>query len=134
MPPPHNYNLRTTSSAGAAGAVQGAANVQEDLDGAMATGFKLEKFRGDGTDDIEEFLKRFERYCNVTNVKNEQKMVLLCLHLEGRASWYIDSLTTAPVDLAAGNLSKPNVPSITWNELAVCSVLHRRYCHFFPDL
>ena len=74
----------------------------------MATGFKLEKFRGDGTDDIEEFLKRFERYCNVTNVKNEQKMDLLCLHLEGRASWYIDSLTTAPVDLAALTLVLTN--------------------------
>ena len=67
----------------------------------MATGFRLEKFRGDDTDDVEEFIKKFDRYCNVTNVKNEQKLDLMCLHLEGRASWYVDNLATAPEDLTA---------------------------------
>ena len=67
----------------------------------MATGFRLEKFRRDDTDDVEEFIKKFDRYCNVTNVKNEQKFDLVCLHLEGRASWYVDNLATAPADLTA---------------------------------
>ena len=98
MPPPHNYNLRISSSAVA---VQETEDIVQETGIDMATGFRLEKFRGDDTDDVEEFIKKFDRYCNVTNLKNEQKLDLMCLHLEGRASWYVDNLATAPADLTA---------------------------------
>ena len=35
----------------------------------MASGLTLEKFRGDRTDDIEEFIKKLDRYVNVINAK-----------------------------------------------------------------
>ena len=98
MPPPHNYNLRISSSAVA---VQETEDIVQETGIDMATGFRLEKFRGDDTDDVEEFIKKFDRYCNVTNLKNEQKLDLMCLHIEGRASWYVDNLATAPADLTA---------------------------------
>ena len=69
MPPPHNYNLRISSSAVA---VQETEDIVQETGIDMATGFRLEKFRGDDTDDVEEFIKKFDRYCNVTNLKNEQ--------------------------------------------------------------
>ena len=39
----------------------------------MASSIKLEKFRGVGTDDIEEFIKRCDRYGNVINAKMSRK-------------------------------------------------------------
>ena len=74
--------------------------IVEDMASGMSL-FRLEKFRGDGTDDITDFLKKFDRYVNLCNIKAEQQFDLLCLQLEGRAQWYIDSLHTAPADLAA---------------------------------
>lgn len=96
MPGPQNYQTRSVTSA-----VANSIPEPEEVSAIMANGFKLEKFRGDGTDDIEDFLKRFDRYVNVTNVKQEQKSDLLCLHLEGRASWFVDNLNPPPADLAA---------------------------------
>lgn len=97
MPGPQNYQTRSVTSA-VANSIPEPEPEEESI---MATGFKLEKFRGDGTDDIEDFLKRFDKYVNVTNVKQEQKSDLLCLHLEGRASWFVDNLNPPPADLAA---------------------------------
>ena len=74
-----------------------------DTETDMATGitsFRLEKFRGDGTDNVEEYLKKFDRYVKVCNIKEDQQFDLLCLQLEGRAHWYIDSLKPVPKDLA----------------------------------
>ena len=34
------------------------------------------------------------------NIKDDQQFDLLCLQLEGRAHWYIDSLKPVPKDLA----------------------------------
>lgn len=96
MPGPQNYQTRSVTSA-----VANSIPEPEEESSIMATGYKLEKFRGDGTDDIEDFLKRFDRYVNVANVKQEQKSDLLCLHLEGRASWFVDNLNPPPADLAA---------------------------------
>ena len=44
MPPPHNYNLRISSSAVA---VQETEDIVQDTVIDMATGFRLEKFHGD---------------------------------------------------------------------------------------
>ena len=78
----------------------------------MASGlsvFRLEKFRGgDGTDNITNLLKKFDRYVDLCNVKPEQQYDLLCLQLEGRAQWYIDSLNPPPADLAALKLALKN--------------------------
>ena len=68
----------------------------------MATGitsFRLEKFKGDGTDNVEEYLKKFDKYVKVCNIKDDQQFDVLCLQLEGRAHWYVDSLNPAPKDL-----------------------------------
>ena len=68
---------------------------------AGVTSFKMEKFRGDDTDNITDYLKKFERYVKVCGIKDDQKYDLLCLQVEGRAQWYIDSLQTPPADYAA---------------------------------
>ena len=114
---PRNYNLRSTASAGAVhpvetaedpvpalepeAAVEPEGEPEQDQFVTMATGYKLEKFRGDGTDDVEDFLRKFDRYVNLCGTKENQRFDLLCLHLEGRASWYVDSIHPQPADLAA---------------------------------
>ena len=45
-------------------------------------------------------MKKFDRYVKVCNIKDDQQFDLLCLQLEGRAHWYIDSLKPVPKDLA----------------------------------
>ena len=67
----------------------------------MASGFKVEKFGGDGTDDTEDYLKMFDRYVDISIVKPEQKVDLLCLHLEKRAMWFAENLNPPPADLTA---------------------------------
>ena len=77
----------------------------------MVSGLSMsrrEKFRGDCTDNLTDFLEKFDRYVNLCNVKPEQQYDLLCLQLEGRAQWYIDSLNPVPAALAALKLVLKN--------------------------
>ena len=105
------YNLRSVDEVeGVENAINEAPLIAPDQDSedTMASGlsmFLLEKFRGDGTDNITDFLKKFDRYVNLCNVKPEQQYDLVCLQLEGRAWWYIDSLNQPPADLAALKVS-----------------------------
>ena len=43
--------------------------------------FKLEKFSGDGTQDIESYLKLFEQWQICTNANDEQSLAALWWHL-----------------------------------------------------
>ena len=108
------YNLRSLDEVeGVENAINEAPLIAPDQDSkdTMASGlsmFRLEKFSGNGTDNITNFLKKFDRYVNLCNVKPEQQYDLLCLQLEGRAQWYIDSLNQPPADLAALKLVLKN--------------------------
>ena len=53
-------------------------------------------FRGDGTNKVEDFLKRFEQYVNIVQIKKEQQQDVLLYHLGGRARWYLDSVSPQP--------------------------------------
>lgn len=64
----------------------------------MTTTFKLEVFCGDGTDKVHNFLKKFDRYINIANIKAEQQAGILYFHLDRRARWFIDNLNPAPAD------------------------------------
>ena len=97
MPSPHNYNTRQIQPTVSTETV--VPSGEDDETTIMATGFRLGKVRGDGKVDVDDFIKKFERYVNVTNTKPEQQIDFLCLHFEGRASWFIDNLTAAPNDL-----------------------------------
>ena len=108
------YNLRSVDEVeGVENAINEAPLIAPDQDSedTMASGlsmFLLEKFRGDGTDNITDFLKKFDRYVNLCNVKHEQQYDLVCLQLGGRAQWYINSLNPPPADLAALKLVLKN--------------------------
>ena len=52
-------------------------------------------FRGDVTDKVEDFLKSFDQYVSIVQIKKQQLDVLL-YHLEGRARWYLDSVSPQP--------------------------------------
>ena len=59
MPPPHNYNLRISSSAVAVQEKEDLVQETENLGGIdMATGFRLDKFRVDDTHNVEKFIKK----------------------------------------------------------------------------
>ena len=79
------YNLRSVDEVeGVENAINEAPLIAPDKESedTMASGlsmFRLEKFRGDGTDNITDFLKKFHRYVNFCNVKPEQQYDLLCL-------------------------------------------------------
>ena len=64
-----NYNLHSSSSSVVT--VQKAIASEDEV--ITASSIKLEKFRGVGTDDIEEFIKKFDRYVNVINAKMSRK-------------------------------------------------------------
>ena len=107
---PHSYNLRSAEDT-----QQPAQTVQQVLaetiresvqqldpvegnllqTATMAT-FKLEVFRGDETDRIEDFIKRFDQYTSIVGMKKEQHLDVLFYHLEGRARWFIDTVKPQP--------------------------------------
>ena len=93
---PHNYNLRSADDID-----RDQVEMEETVEGIstpsiMAGAFKLDMFRGDGTDKIEDFLKRFEQYVNIVQIKKEQQLDVLLYHLEGRARWYLDTVSPQP--------------------------------------
>ena len=93
---PHNYNLRSADDID-----RDQVETEETVESistpsVMAGAFKLDMFRGDGTDKVEDFLKRFEQYVNIVQIKKEQQLDVLLYHLEGRARWYLDTVSPQP--------------------------------------
>ena len=64
----------------------------------MATNsvFRLENFKGDGTQDIDSYLKRFSQYQKCTGINDEQALATLAWHLEGNARLWFEQLATEP--------------------------------------
>ena len=65
----------------------------------MATNIRLETFRGDSSEDIDRFLKRFDQYCACMNYKDTQALATLAWHLEGVARLYYENIEPAPTTL-----------------------------------
>lgn len=51
----------------------------------MASVFRLENFKGDGSQDIKSYLKRFDQYKGCTGINKTQGLATLAWHLEGTA-------------------------------------------------
>ena len=61
--------------------------------------FKLETFSGDGTQDIESYLKRFDQWQKCTNTNDEQSLAALGWHLSSQARSWFESMDSAPTSL-----------------------------------
>ena len=62
----------------------------------MASVFRLENFKGDSSQDIRSFLKRFEQYKGCTGINEEQGLATLAWHLDGTARLWFESLDPQP--------------------------------------
>ena len=65
----------------------------------MAGMFHLDSFRGDSTQDVERYVKRFEEYCQATGLKEKQAIATLAWHLTGLARLWYESLPVRPESL-----------------------------------
>lgn len=62
--------------------------------------FRLESFKGDGTQNVQKYLKRFDQYKTCTGLNDEQAFATLAWHLDGTARLWFEHLTTQPGSLA----------------------------------
>jgi hypothetical protein len=90
---PSNYNLRSTLPE-----TEEATVIEETVMSAHPA-FRLESFRGDGAEDIERYLRRFEQYQACTGIKDEQAFATLIWYLDGHARLWIESLVSPPTTL-----------------------------------
>lgn len=65
----------------------------------MAGVFIIESFKGNGTQDINQYLKRYEQYVACTGVKPDQALSVLVWNLDDVARFWYDALTTVPTTL-----------------------------------
>ena len=104
---PSNYNLRSQGEApGILEPVQIPEPVQvNNLDNQgfppilrnnMAGVFRLENFKGDGSQKVESYLKRFDQFRTCTGLNNEQALATLAWHLEGTARLWFEHLNPEP--------------------------------------
>ena len=63
--------------------------------------FKLELFQGDGTMNVDSYIKRFEQWQKCTKTNDEQALSALGWHLAGQARCWFESLETPPETLDA---------------------------------
>lgn len=113
---PSNYNLRVgvREQQASAAAVQEEEIAEQDvqeppviplaevhLSTNMSGVFKIECFKGDGTQKIESYLKRFDQYQVCVGLKNEQAFATLAWHLDGTARLWFESLDPQPTTLEA---------------------------------
>ena len=103
---PSNYNLRSHGEATAVDAApvvneneeEQAEIVEEELVSSnMASNvFRLETFKGDGTQKIDTYLKRFDQYKACTGLNDTQALAALSWHLDGNARLWYEQLDTVP--------------------------------------
>lgn len=68
----------------------------------MASGvFRLENFKGDGSQKVESYLKRFEQFKVCTGITDEQGLATLAWHLEDNARLWFEYLDPEPHTLDA---------------------------------
>ena len=68
----------------------------------MASGvFRLENFKGDGSQKVESYLKRFDQFKVCTGITDEQGLATLAWHLEGNARLWFEHLDPEPQTLGA---------------------------------
>ena len=65
----------------------------------MASVFKLDNFKGDGTQRVESYLKRFDQYRMCTGINDDQALATLAWHLDGNARLWFDQLAPEPTTL-----------------------------------
>ena len=66
----------------------------------MASGmFRLEQFKGDGSQKIESYLRRFDQYKTCTGINNKQALATLAWHLDGNARLWFEQLNPEPSTL-----------------------------------
>lgn len=58
--------------------------------------FRLENFKGDGTQDIDSYFKRFTQYQKCTGINDDQALATLAWHLEGNARLWFEQLAEEP--------------------------------------
>ena len=58
--------------------------------------FRLETFKGDGSQNIETYLKRFDQYKLCTGLNDAQALAALSWHLEGNARLWFEHLNPVP--------------------------------------
>ena len=63
--------------------------------------FKLELFQGDGTMNIDSYIKRFEQWQKCTKTSDEQALSALGWHLAGKARCWFEPLESLPETLGA---------------------------------
>ena len=62
----------------------------------IASVIRLKNIKGDSSQDIRSFLKRFEQYKGCTGINEEQGLATLAWHLEGTARLWFESLDPQP--------------------------------------
>ena len=58
---------------------------QGDFKVNMSSVFRLENFRGDGSQSVESYLRRFDQYRACTGINDDQSLATLAWHLDGTA-------------------------------------------------
>ena len=112
---PSNYNLRSLGENSASGedpvpekigenpGAQVPANgdiLNNTVVNMTTSVFRLESFKGDGTQNVEKYLKRFDQYKTCTGQNDEQAFATLAWHLDGTARLWFEHLPTQPNSLA----------------------------------
>ncbi|MCG8046955.1 MAG: hypothetical protein N0E48_15190 [Candidatus Thiodiazotropha endolucinida] len=62
----------------------------------MASVFRLENFKGDGSQKVESYLKRFDQFKTCTGLNDDQALATLAWHLEGTARLWYEQLEPEP--------------------------------------
>ena len=62
----------------------------------IAGALRLDSLKGVGSQDVEQFLRRFDQYCTCLNIKDEQALAQPSWHLDGIARLYLESQDPAP--------------------------------------
>lgn len=65
----------------------------------MAGVFRLENFKGDGSQKIESYLKRFDQFTTCTGLNENQALATLAWHLEGTARLWFEQLQPEPTSI-----------------------------------
>ena len=65
---------------------------QDDIEINMSSVFKLENFRGDGSQSVESYLRRFDQYRACTGINGELPLATLAWHLDGTDRLWFENL------------------------------------------
>ena len=69
---------------------------QGDFKVNMSSVFRLENFRGDGSQSVESYLRRFDQYRACTGINDDQSLATLAWHLDGTARLWFENLQPQP--------------------------------------